>query len=104
MPTTWRDATKHSLARLLSVRLRAATLLASQGVWVQVAPLLYVGCWVVLYSAAYVDPGVLPRSWQLPPPDQQSPAQRELCETTEDRKFCETCQIFRPPDAHHCGP
>jgi hypothetical protein len=68
-----------------------------------VAPLLYVGCWVVLYSAAYVDPGVLPRRWQLPPPDEQSAAQRELSETTEERKFCETCQIFRPPDAHHCG-
>ena len=46
---------------------------------------------------------MLPRRWQLPPQGEQSAVQRELSETTEERKYCETCQIFRPPDAHHCG-
>jgi hypothetical protein len=50
-----------------------------QGIWVAVAPLLYLGCWVVLWNAAYVNPGVLPRRWQLPPPEQQTTEDRELC-------------------------
>ena len=43
----------------------------ARGIWVDIAPFLYVGCWLVLYSAAYIDPGVLPRRWQLPPPNEQ---------------------------------
>ena len=33
----------------------------ASGIWLQLAPVLYLGCWVVLYFAAYTDPGVLPR-------------------------------------------
>ena len=77
----------------------------ARGVWVQLAPLLYAGCWLVLWAAAYVDPGIVPRRWQLPPPEQQTAAQRELLTQAgpAGRKFCSTCRVFRPLDAHHCA-
>eukprot|EP01050_Picozoa_sp_SAG11_P018625 SAG11_NODE_2846_length_2911_cov_2.406117_2_plen_388_part_00 len=102
------------LPRLLS-RLRCDVILpcCAAGIWKTIAPIFYAGCWVVLYFAAYNDPGVLPRRWQILQNPRPSALELSLLEpkaklngaSQQEGKttFCRTCQIFRPPETHHCS-
>lgn len=82
-----------------------------EGFWVQVAPVLYLGCWVVLYFAAYTDPGVLPRRWQIR--QNPTPEALKLLEPREVRASppplprtllvsCRPAACFPPLDASGC--
>lgn len=75
-------------------------------------PVVVVGVLLVAFTVAafvataYSDPGVVPRQ----PPVEEKPFRHFVRQTTAavngfelTRKFCETCNIYRPPRCTHCS-
>lgn len=94
--------------------------------WLYVNPIIPIICaalliWVTasLFIAGFIDPGIIPRVPKIPPGDavfsdeplsayippvRPPPTQEvQLDGTFVFLKFCETCNIYRPPRASHCS-
>ena len=60
--------------------------------------IIYGTCMYLLWRAALMDPGVIPRN----PPDAK-PSLPPGCEDAPDLKICHTCNLVRPARSKHCG-
>jgi palmitoyltransferase ZDHHC9/14/18 len=72
---------------------------------VSVVLILFMGANLLI--TAYIDPGILPR---LPDPTQGDPLKKppttkkiSVNGQKQKSKFCDTCNIYRPPRATHCS-
>ena len=55
-----------------------------------------------LLRCALTDPGILPRCPPPPPDILPAPPLQQLDYDGSDLKYCDTCNLFRPPRAKHC--
>jgi len=67
-----------------------------------------VGCSIVnLVITAFIDPGIIPRTpeYEDPPGKKKPPAYKKIVVNNVKMKvkFCDTCNIYRPPRATHCS-
>jgi palmitoyltransferase ZDHHC9/14/18 len=91
-----------SLLRLLSVAWIVVT----------VNGLLTVHCLVLFFVCGCMDPGIIPRQPPIPGLDENPftyeekrppPFKNILVDDVQLQiKYCETCNLYRPPRAHHC--
>ncbi|KAI9159528.1 Palmitoyltransferase [Blastocladiella emersonii ATCC 22665] len=56
--------------------------------------------WFNYYKAVTMDPGRVPLDWD---PSKQTDGFVELKQSTTAPRFCRTCQVNKPPRAHHCS-
>ncbi|KAF2071642.1 hypothetical protein CYY_007035 [Polysphondylium violaceum] len=81
-----------------------------------VTPAIYVVSiyiWLAVYAfliqTAYTDPGIVPRGVyndsDIFSSDQRQPLFKKITikGMTQEVKWCETCSLYRPPRANHCG-
>ncbi|GAA5841627.1 hypothetical protein JCM5353_002753 [Sporobolomyces roseus] len=53
------------------------------------------------YLTVKTNPGRVPKSWE-PDWKEMETGQQEVKKLTGTARFCRTCQVYKPPRAHHC--
>eukprot|EP01132_Coremiostelium_polycephalum_P000489 gene489-617_t len=64
--------------------------------------------YIFLFMTAYTDPGIIPRGVYYEDnlfSDHRQPLHKKITvkNVKQEIKWCETCSIYRPPRANHCG-
>lgn len=91
---------------ILSVSVTFFVLVAPY-LWSHISPIfilitiyLFISTCIFLFLSTFTDPGIIPRKQIL---DLLNVCPNYIKGKSGKRKFCETCHIFRPPRASHCG-
>ncbi|KAN0022804.1 hypothetical protein ACTFIU_005544 [Dictyostelium citrinum] len=68
----------------------------------------WITSYIFLIQTAYTDPGIIPRGVyndDIFAPDHRQPLFKKITvkDTKQEIKWCETCCLYRPPRANHCG-
>ncbi|KAK5577934.1 hypothetical protein RB653_002882 [Dictyostelium firmibasis] len=68
----------------------------------------WIASYIFLIQTAYTDPGIIPRGVyndDIFAPDHRQPLFKKISvkDTKQEIKWCETCCLYKPPRANHCG-
>lgn len=58
--------------------------------------------WINYWKACRTDPGGVPKNWE-PPNNPTENSVIELKKSSNQPRFCRTCNVYKPPRSHHCS-